>query len=309
MRAIWKGAVSFGLVNVPVRLMPATENHDLQFHQVRISDGSRIRYKKVAAADGEPVTNDEIAKGYETADGQLVVLTDDDLASLPSRHSREIEVEKFVPAEQVDPMLYDKTYYVEPDKAGTKPYALLREALRSTDRVAIVSVAVRTRLAMGVLRVVGNVIVLQTLLWPDEIRKVDELDNLDSDSAPKDAEVAMAKMLIDSMTSDFEVEDHEDDYQAAVRDLVEAKIAGKQTKQLDKPKDPDAGQVVDLLAALQRSVDKAKASRGESSAAATASADETDAEADEGSAEAKPAKKTAAKKTTAKKAAPKKKAG
>ena len=180
MRAIWKGAVSFGLVTVPVRLFTATENHDLQFHQVRKSDGSRIKYKKVAAADGEEVPYSEIAKGYESPDGKMVMITDEDLASLDSKSSKEISVEKFVPAEQIDPLLLDKSYYLEPDKSAVKPYALLREALRSTDRMAVVTVAVRTRLSMAVLRVKDDVIVLQTMLWPDEVRKpsFDVLDDI-----------------------------------------------------------------------------------------------------------------------------------
>src|SRR5690606_2004295 len=170
MRAIWKGAVSFGLVNVPVRLYSATENHDISLHQVRASDGSRIRYKRVAQADGEEVPYKEIAKAYETEDGRTVVLTDEDLAALPNRSSKEIEVERFVPVEQIDPILYDKAYFIEPDAMGAKAYGLLREALRETDRVAVVTVSLRTRMTMAVLRVVDDVIVLQTLLWPDEVR-------------------------------------------------------------------------------------------------------------------------------------------
>ena len=153
MRAIWKGAVSFGLVNVPVRLYSATENHDLSFHQVRRSDGSRIRYKRVAQADGEEVAYKDIAKAYETDDGKTVVLTDEDLASLPNRSSKEISVERFVPRDQIDPILYDKAYYLEPDAMGAKAYGLLREALKESDRVAVVTVSVRTRMTMAVLRV------------------------------------------------------------------------------------------------------------------------------------------------------------
>ena len=136
MRAIWRGAVSFGLVNVPVRLFSATENHDVQFRQVHREDAGRIRYKRVCQTCGEEVAYDDIAKGYETEDGEMVVLTDEDFADLPSRTSKEISVEKFVPADQIDPMLLDKSYYLEPDKAATKPYVLLREALESENRMA-----------------------------------------------------------------------------------------------------------------------------------------------------------------------------
>ncbi|GAB48578.1 non-homologous end joining protein Ku [Mobilicoccus pelagius] len=318
MRAIWKGAVSFGLVTVPVRLYSATENHDIQFRQVRASDGSRIRYKRVAEADGEEVPYDEITKGYETADGRMVVLSDDDLASLPSRSSKEISVEKFVPAEQIDPMLLDKSYYLEPEGAAAKPYALLREALRDTDRVAVVTVSIRTRLTMAVLRVRDDVIVCQTMLWPDEIRAAD-FGVLDDVPDPTDKEVAMANLLVESLADDFEPNAYEDDYAKAVEKLVARKIDGAKVVAAPEPEE-DAGQVVDLLAALQKSVERAKAGRGAKDAdekdtskgsSTTSSKDEESDEdsSSEGKAEKKAAPtKSAAKKTAARKAPAKKKA-
>ncbi|MBW8172094.1 Ku protein [Ornithinimicrobium sp. Arc0846-15] len=266
MRAIWKGAVSFGLVNVPVRLYSATENHDLSFHQVRASDGSRIRLRRIAQADGEEVAYRDIAKAYESEDGQTVVLTDEDFASLPNRSSKEIAVERFVPASQIDPILYDKPYYIEPDALGAKAYALLRESLRDSDRVAIVTVAIRNRMTIAALRVKDDAILLQTLLWPDEIRATKELNHLDTDTEPKESEVAMARMLIESMAGDFEPEDYEDDYQQAVEALVKSKIEGGDTQaEPATDAEEDGGEVVDLLAALQRSVDRAKASRSDGS--------------------------------------------
>lgn len=277
MRAIWKGAVSFGLVSVPVRLYSATESHDLQFRQVRASDGSRIRYRRVAEADGEEVAYRDIAKGYETEDGRMVILTDDDLASLPSRSSKEISVEKFVPADEIDPILLDRAYYLEPDAAAVKPYALLREALRDSDRVAVVTVSVRTRLTTAVLRVRDDVIVMQTMLWPDEVREA-AFPVLDNVPEPKKAETDMAAMLVDSMAGDFTPEDYEDDYKEAVDALVASKLSGGGS--VEAPEQPDeGGEVVDLLAALQQSVERAKASRGGSS-----EADEADQGADEGEA-------------------------
>ncbi len=259
MRAIWKGAVSFGLVNVPVRLYSATENHDLSFHQVRASDGSRVRYKRIAQADGEEVAYREIAKGYEADDGTTVMLTDADLATLPNRSSKEIAVESFVPIAQIDPILYDKAYYIEPDEMGAKAYGLLREALRETERVAVVTVSVRTRMTMAVLRVLQDVIVLQTLLWPDEVRDAADLKHLDKVSEPKASEVKMAHMLVESMAGDFTPEEHVDDYKEAVEALVAAKIEGGDTTTAPSAEDDtDTGEVVDLLAALQRSVDRAK---------------------------------------------------
>ena len=263
MRAIWKGAVSFGLVNVPVRLYSATENHDVQFRQVHREDGGRIRYQRICSIDGEQVSYDDIAKGYETEDGQMVVLTDEDLAELPTRSSREIAVDKFVPADQIDPMLLDKTYYLEPDKTAGKPYALLRDALKAADRMAIVTVSLRARMTMAVLRVRDDVIVMQTMLWPDEIRSAD-FARLDGQTDAKPAELAMANMLVESLAGDYVPGDYEDDYQAAVEAVVRAKLDGGEVHEVPAAKET-GGEVVDLLAALQRSVERAKAARGEAS--------------------------------------------
>lgn len=261
MRAIWKGAISFGLVTVPVRLYSATENHSIQFHQVRVTDGSRIRYKRVAEADGAEVSYDQITKGYQAPDGRIVILSEEDLASLPTRMNREISVEKFVPAQQIDPLLLDSAYYLEPDKIAAKPYALLREALRASDRMAVVTIAVRSRMTMAVLRVREEAIVLQTLLWPDEVREPD-FAVLDDIPEPSAAEVSMANLLVESMVADFEPGDYEDDYRKAVEELVEAKLAGGEVT-MPVSAQEDAGTVVDLLAALQKSVDRAKVARGE----------------------------------------------
>jgi DNA end-binding protein Ku len=263
VRAIWKGAVSFGLVNVPVRLYSATENHDVPFRQVHREDGGRIRYQRICSIDGEQVSYDDIAKGYETEDGQMVVLTDEDLADLPTRSSREIAVDKFVPVEQIDPMQLDKSYYLEPDKTAVKPYALLRDALKAADRMAIVTVSIRARMTIAVLRVPDDVIVMQTMLWPDEIRSP-EFVSLGEDTDAKPAELAMANMLVESLAGDYSPDDYEDDYKQAVAALVNAKLEGGEVREVPAAQDT-GGEVVDLLAALQRSVDRAKAARGEAS--------------------------------------------
>lgn len=262
---MWKGAVSFGLVTVPVRMYSATESHDLQFRQVRASDGSRVRYRRVAEADGEEVAYADIAKGYETPDGRMVVLTDSDLASLPNRSSKEISVEKFVPADQIDPIWLDRSYYLEPEKQAAKQYALLLQALRDTDRVAVATVSVRQRMTMAVLRARGEVIVLQTLLWPDEIRAAD-FDVLTDVPEPTKREVAMADLLVESLADEFDPDDYEDDYVKAVEELVAAKVAGGEVAEPAEPEDT-SGQVIDLLAALQASVERAKAARGQAAAA------------------------------------------
>src|SRR4249919_2128166 len=286
MRAIWKGAVSFGLVSVPVKLYAATESHDVSFRQVHAKDGGRIKYQRVCSIDGEEVPYSDIAKGYETEDGEMVILDDDDFAELPSASSREIAVEKFVPREQIDPIWFEKSYYLEPEKSGTKPYALLRQALLDADRMAVVTVAIRSRTSMGVLRVKDDVIVLQTMMWPDEIRTPDF--NVDAGEV-KPAEVKMANMLVETLAGDFEPSEFEDDYAEAVEAMVKNKIEGGEVKRTPTST-KSSGEVVDLLAALQRSVDAAKTARGESD-------DEAPAK--------KPAKKTAAKKSATKKTAAK----
>jgi DNA end-binding protein Ku len=281
MRAIWKGAVSFGLVSVPVKLYAATESHDVSFRQVHAKDGGRIKYQRVCSIDGEEVPYADIAKGYETEDGEMVILSDDDLAELPSTSSREIAVEKFVPSDQIDPMLFEKSYYLEPEKSGAKPYALLRQALVDADRMAVVTVALRQRTTVAVLRVRDDVIVMQTMMWPDEIRTPDFTVDI---GEVKDAEVSMAHMLVETLAGDFDPAAFEDDYADAVHALVKAKVEGGEVK-----KTPTAtktsGEVVDLLAALQKSVEAAKTARGESEPAK-----------EESKPKKKPAKKAAAKK-------------
>ncbi|KQP62353.1 non-homologous end joining protein Ku [Nocardioides sp. Leaf285] len=300
MRAIWKGAVSFGLVNVPVKLYAATESHDVSFRQVHVADGGRIRYQRICSVDGEEVPYSEIAKGYETEDGEMVVLTDDDMAELPASSSREIAVEKFVPSDQIDPMLFEKSYYLEPEKSGAKPYALLRQALVDADRMAVVTVALRQRTSIAVLRVREDVIVLQTMMWPDEIRTPDFSVE---PGEVKDSEVAMATMLVETLAGDFDTAEFEDDYAGAVEALVKAKIEGGELKRT-ATSTKSSGEVVDLLAALQRSVDAAKSARGEAGPA-SAPAGKTTTKTTKKAAK-KPTTKATATKGTAKKSTAKK---
>jgi len=296
-RAMWKGAVSFGLVNVPVKLYSATEDHDISFRQVHREDGGRIHYKRVCSIDGEEVSYDDIAKGYETEDGQMVVITDEDLKHLPNQSSKEIAVEKFVPVDQIDPMLLDKPYYLEPEKGAAKAYALLRDSLEAADRMAVVTVAIRNRKNMAVLRVRDGIIVLQTMLWPDEIRASD-FANLGDVGSATERELSMATMLIDSLSGDYDSSEFEDDYAQAVESMVQTKLDGGEVKEKPAAKD-GSGEVVDLLEALQRSVDRAKASRGEP-------VSERSTPTKKAAAKATPAKKTAAKTATKKTAAKKK---
>lgn len=263
MRAIWKGAVAFGLVNVPVKLYAATGERSVSLHQVHRDDGGRIRYRKVCSVCGEEVSAAGIAKGYETDDGRMVVLTDEDLDELPLATEREIAVEEFVPADQVDPIMLGKTYYLEPDTTAAKPYALLRGALAQTDRMAVVKVALRQRESMAVLRVRGDVICLQTLLWPDEVREAD-FPILDAEVKLRPQELTMAASLVESLAADFDPSAFEDSYRTALKSLIESKVSSGSTVAVEEGQEDteDAGaEVVDLLTALQRSVEKARGGR------------------------------------------------
>jgi len=260
MRAMWKGSVSFGLVTIPINLYAATENKNVSLRQVHEADGGRIQYKRFCTVDGKEVPYAEIAKGYELADGEMVVITDADLAELPLSSSRAIDVLEFVPLESIDPINFDKSYYLEPQKAATKPYVLLRDALHKSGHVAIAKVALRQREALAVLRVHSDVLVMTTMLWPDEVR-VPDFGFL-SEEAPqvRPQELTMAGSLIDSLAEPvFEPDKYQDSYREALDSLIQAKINGKDTTTPVVP--GGKAEVVDLMAALQASVTAAKKTR------------------------------------------------
>ncbi|GAA2694457.1 non-homologous end joining protein Ku [Actinoplanes palleronii] len=282
MRAIWKGAVSFGLVSIAVKLYSATEEKDIRFHQVHRTDGGRIKYQRTCSVDGAVVTYDDIAKGYDIGGGEMVILTDDDFAELPLSTSRAIDVLEFVPAEQIDPILFAKAYYLEPEGQAAKPYILLRDALRDADRVAVVKIAIRQREQLATLRVRDDVLVLNTMLWPDEVR-TPEFGFLDDDIETRPAELAMASSLIDSMAADFQPDDFTDNYRSALQEVIDAKVEGREVVQPEEAEDA-APAAIDLMAALKASVERAKQARASSE-------------------KAEPAKKPAKKTAPAKKAA------
>ncbi len=304
MRSIWKGSVSFGLVSIGVKLYSATEERDVSFHQVRRSDGSRIRYKRVAEADGEEVAYADIAKGYQLPSGEVVVLTDDDFADLPLPSARVVDVLQFVPNDQIDPIYYNKSYYLEPEKTAVKPYLLLRDALEDSEMVGLVKVAIRNREQLATLRVREGVIVLETMIWPDEVRTAD-FGFLDEDLELRPQEQQMARSLLDSMAGDFVPEEYTDNYREALQSVIEAKVEGREVVEAEQAQ-PNAGNVVDLMSALRASVEAAKKSRGDAPAAKseTTGPAKKAAKAPAKKAAAKAtAKKTAAKKTAANKTA------
>jgi DNA end-binding protein Ku len=259
MRSIWKGSLAFGLVNVPVKVYSATEDHDVSFHQVHAEDGGRIRYQRRCEVCGEVVTYDQIAKAYDSEDGQRVILTDEDFATLPAQAKHEIEVLQFVPNEQIDPILLDKSYYLEPDSRSPKAYALLRRTLEETDRTAIVHFALRNKTRLAALRVRDDVLVVQTMIWPDEVRAA-EFAALDEQPDISDKELAMSASLVESMAEDFDAGAFTDDYTAQLRQLIDDKLTGGESftavEEEDEPTD-----VVDLVAALRKSVEERKKAR------------------------------------------------
>jgi DNA end-binding protein Ku len=314
MRSIWKGAVSFGLVSISVKMYSATEERDVSFHQVRRSDGSRIRYRRVAEADGEEVSYGDIAKGYALPNGETVVLTDDDFADLPLPTAHVVDVLQFVPIDELDPIYFAKSYYLEPEAQAVKPYVLLRDALDASGKAGLVKVAIRSREQLATLRVRDGVIVLETMLWPDEVRTPD-FGFLDQDVELRDQERAMAESLVESMAGDFEPEQYTDDYREALQQVIDAKIEGRQVIDTSGVETAGSAKVVDLMAALRASVDAAKRIRGEppeigpegrktpAKAADQSSAQASDtkkAPAKKSAPKSAPAKKPAAAKTTAK---------
>ncbi len=302
MRSIWRGAVSFGLVSIAVKLYSATEDHDVKFHQVHKADGGRVKYRRVCSVDGEEIEYADIAKGYELPDGQLVVLTDADLDELPLGSKHEIEVLQFVDQSEIDPVHFEKTYYLEPEGAATRPYVLLRTALEKAGQVAITKIAIRQRESLAALRVRDDVLVLHTMRWPDEIR-TPSFGFQDEDITAKPAELAMAESLISTMSGSFDATAFTDDYKEAMTALLEAKLAGGQVTRPVETEEDDGGAVVDLMSALRRSVERA--GQGKAGEDATAGAD-PEADAAETPAKKAPAKKAAATKAPAKKAAAKK---
>lgn len=301
MQSIWKGTISFGLVSIPVRLFAATEERSVALHQVHAEDGGRIRYRRVCSLDGTEVAYADIARGYELPDGEVVVLTDEDFASLPLSSSRTIEVDSFVPMDQIEPIQLSRSYYCDPT-ADTKPYVLLREALARTGRVALVKVALRQREALAVLRPREGVLVLQTMLWPDEVREA-RFRFLDADVPVRPQELAMAESYVEALAGDFTPEAYQDRYRQALEELIAAKTAGRQVSR-PVERAEEGGAVVDLMEALRRSVAAAQRERGGTAKPPAAKAAPKQAAAKQAAA-AKDAPKQAAARKAAPKAAPK----
>ena len=300
MRAIWKGAIAFGLVNVPVKVYSATEDHDISLHQVHNADGGRIRYQRRCEVCSQVIDYSDIEKAYEE-DGRTVILAKDELKAIPAENSHEIEVVQFVPSEQLEPMMFEKSYYLEPDSKSPKAYVLLRRALEDTDRVAIVQFALREKTRLGALRIKDDVLVLQSLLWPDEVREAN-FPSLEADVRISAQERDMSAALVESMAADFDPASFTDDYQVQLRQLIEAKLEQGESLDTDETFGVEAGEggkgeVIDLMEALKRSLDR---KRGGSDAAGGSSGKDSGGDsADEAGSDDEGAAKPARKRSTA----------
>jgi DNA end-binding protein Ku len=262
MRSIWKGAITFGLVNVPVKVYSATEDHDVELHQVHDEDAGRIRYQRRCEVCGKVVDYAHIDKAFTDGD-KTVVITDADLKSLPEERSREIDVVEFVPSDQLDPIMFDRSYFLEPDGASPKAYVLLRRTLEQTDRTAIVHFALRQKTRLAALRVRDGVLMLQTLLWDDEVR-VAEFPALEQSVKISDRELDLSAALVDSFAADFTPGDYTDEYQAQLRRLIEEKLEKGDAIDTEATfgapvEEAGGGEVLDLMEALRRSVDRSRA--------------------------------------------------
>ncbi|AMT94726.1 Ku protein [Brevibacterium sp. H602] len=302
MRAIWTGSIAFGLVNVPVKLYSATENHDVRMHQVHKKDGGRIRNQHHCEECGKTVEYDDIDKAFDDGEHR-VVLTSEDFEALPAEDNDDIDVLQFVPSDEIDPIMLEKAYFLEPTSKTPKAYLLLRKTLEDTERTAIVKLTLRTRTRLAVLRVCGKVLMIQTLRWADEIRDVD-FKGVNSKAKISDKELEMSEKLVESYSEDFTPEEFSDDYQVELRKLIDAKIESGESLDIEKTFDEEdseedtGGDVIDLMEALRKSVDSSRSSKqgtpGKKSNAKKTSSKKSGA---------KP------KKSTAKKSAPKKRTG
>ncbi len=289
MHSMWKGAVSFGLVMIPVKLYAATEQKDIAFRQVHREDGGRIRFRRFCSIEETEVAYEDVAKGYELPGGEIVILTEDDMADLPLPTTRSIEVVQFCPADQIDPIMFNRSYYMEPEAAGARAYCLLRDALEQSGKIAIAQVALRQRESLAIVRTRDGVLVLETLLWPDEVRAA-AFPFLDDAIEARPQEMRMASSLIESMTVDFDPTEYHDSYREALQELVAAKTEGREVVQPEAAELP-SGESSSLADALRASL---TAARGGGKLGAVPAIDDDEEADDEQPASKTPARRRAA---------------
>lgn len=262
MRPIWKGAISFGLVNIPITLYPATRREELRFHFLRKGDLSPINNKRVAEADGKEVAWEDIVRGYQYEKGKFIVLNDDDFSRVDVEATQTVDIQEFVEVEEINPMFFSKPYYMEPAKGGDKAYALLREVLRGTKRVGIAKVVIKTREHLAAVKAQGDALVLELMHFSEEIIGSDEL-HVPGETKIAKKEADMAKQLVESMTGKWEPAKYKDDYKEALMDVIEEKVAagGKDVAKPKKSKGVKATNVIDLVAVLQKSIQEHASTR------------------------------------------------
>ncbi|MCU1459363.1 MAG: Ku protein [Actinomycetia bacterium] len=285
---IWTGSISFGLVTVPVRLVPATKSRDVSFHQLEEGTGSRIRYKRISEASGEEVSNDQIVKGYDLGGGQYVVMEPDELAALAPKASKQIEIEDFVDLDQIDPLYFENPYYVVPDKNAAKPYQLLVRAMEELHKVAIGRVVLRSKERLVAIRPLDGMLCIEMMRYADEVLPHAGLAGDEAEVSER--ELKMAEQLIQSLASDFEPEKYHDEYREQLLDLIDRKAAGEEI--VAQPQAQEPAKVLDLMAALEASLARASG---------TATEDDTSDGSAEAEESAKPKRASSAKKSAAKK--------
>ncbi len=251
-RPIWSGAISFGLVNVPVKLFSATSPKDVRFHQIDAKTNARVKQKRVSSTTGEEVAYEDIVKGYELRPDTYVTITPEELETLEPKATKSIDIEDFVDLDQIDPIFFERPYYLVPDKGGAKAYALLRAAMQETNKVGIARVVLRTKQYLAAIRAKDDVLVLETMLFPDEVNPVEDLDLPGSEVDVSQREEKMARQLIDSLTTDFEPDKYHDEYREKVLALIEQKASGQEIVVEEPTEEPT--KVVDLMAALEASL-------------------------------------------------------
>ncbi|MGI6658543.1 MAG: Ku protein [Dethiobacteraceae bacterium] len=259
MRTIWKGAISFGLVSIPVKLFPATEQKDVRFRNLHKQCQAPLKYQKICTVCGQEVKQEDVVRGYEYEKGRFVIISDEDLARIPDERSRTIDIIDFVSLQEIDPVYFDKAYYLAPGEAGEKAYALLRKAMEETGKIAIAKVVMRSKESLVVIRSYQDLLVMETIFYPDEIRNPELLPGFEREIKLQDKEMKMACELIESLAADFKPEKYEDEYRKQLLDIIYAKIEGEQ---IAIPEQPAAGKVVDLMEALKASVELAKKAAG-----------------------------------------------
>ncbi|NLM45681.1 MAG: Ku protein [Firmicutes bacterium] len=255
MRTIWKGAISFGLVSIPVKLFPATEHKDVKFRYLHRTCQAPLKYQRICTACGKEVAQEEIVRGYEYEKGRFVVINEEDLEKLPSEQAKTLDIVDFVALEEIDPIYFDKTYYLAPGETGEKAYALLRTAMEETGKIAVAKVVIRNKESLAVIRRYRQLLVMETIFYPDEIRSPAELPGFNREVKLHDNERKMARELIENLAGKFEPQKYEDEYRKQLLELIHAKIAGEQ---IAAPAAPPDGKVVDLMEALKASVEMAR---------------------------------------------------